>query len=140
MNDGCIFCNVSPDVLVYSGADGIVLLDGPARPGHVLVGIKNHHPDLHDVPPEEAAAMMRLAVRTSKAIVQLTGAAKTYVVAVGDKDRHFHVHLLPKMDGDPSLGPHVFSGTGWASFLPPEPNASEVQKIQNSLAAALRDR
>lgn len=82
--------------------------------------------------------MMRLAVRTAKRIVSLTGAQKTYVVAIGDKDRHFHIHLIPKMAGDPSLGPSVFSATGWASFLPSDVDDSAVRQVVEQLGQALR--
>ena len=81
---------------------------------------------------------MRLAITTSKEIVDQTGAEKTYVVAVGDKDRHFHVHLIPKMADDPSLGPHVFSEKGWASFLPAELDEEEHQHIVEELGRSLK--
>lgn len=138
MSEECILCNPAPDALVYRGDDGVVLVDGPCRPGHILVGIKGHHPDLHDVPADEIASMMRLAVSTSKKIVAETGAQKTYVVAVGDKDRHFHVHLIPKMASDPSIGPHVFSEKGWASFLPTEIDEEEHRRIIEELRRSLK--
>ncbi len=139
MAEKCIFCEPDPEALVFDGEDGIVLIDYPARPGHVLVGIREHHPDLHDVLPEEVAAMMRLAIETSRQIVSLTGAEKTYVVAVGDKDRHFHVHLIPKMGSDPSLGPYVFGSESWASFLPSEVDAEEMKGITSALARSLSE-
>ncbi len=138
MVDKCILCEPAPEALVYHGDDGVVLVDGPCRPGHVLVGIKGHYPDLHDVPADAIASMMRLAVRTSKEIVTRTGATKTYVVAVGDKDRHFHVHLIPKMAADPSLGPHVFSEKGWASFLPAKLDEQEHRRVIQELTRSLR--
>ncbi len=138
MSEKCIFCEPDPEALVFSGKDGIVLVDYPCRPGHVIVGIREHRPNLHDVDPDEAAAMMRLAIAAAKRIVQITGAEKTYVVAVGDKDKHFHVHLIPKMASDPSIGPNVFSeDKGWASFLPPKVDEAEMKLITDELANSL---
>src|SRR5687768_4300182 len=104
MTDKCIFCDPAPGAVVYSGPLGTVLLDDPIRVGHVLVGIKEHRPNLHDVSPEEAGGLFQLASLVSKLVVSSTGAEKTYVVAIGDKDKHFHVHLIPKMSDDPPLG------------------------------------
>ena len=137
MSEKCIFCDPDPEALIFSGEDGIVLLDYPCRPGHVLVGIREHHPNLHDVQPDEVARMMRLAISVAKEVVALTGAEKTYVVAIGDKDRHFHVHLIPKMASDPSVGPYVFGEKGWASFLPPDVDKKELQRINNALGQSL---
>lgn len=139
MSEECILCNPAPEALVYSGDDGIVIVDGPCRPGHVLVGIKGHYPDLHDVPEDEIANMMRLAVKTAKKIVNETSAQKTYVVAIGDKDRHFHVHLIPKMATDPSMGPAIFSEKGWAAFLPTEINEDEHQRIIREVGRFLQN-
>jgi diadenosine tetraphosphate (Ap4A) HIT family hydrolase len=139
MTEHCIFCEPTPGAVVYSGPMGTVLLDDPIRLGHVLVGVKSHRASLHDVPPDEAAELFRLASLASRLIVSSTGAEKTYVVAIGDKDKHFHVHLIPKMSSDPPLGPHVFSGKGWAAFLPPTVDQSELQKLVNSLRRSLTE-
>lgn len=139
MTDKCIFCDPAPGAVVYSGPLGTVLLDDPIRVGHVLVGIKEHHANLHDVSPEEAGGLFQLASLVSKLVVSSTGAEKTYVVAIGDKDKHFHVHLIPKMSDDPPLGPHVFSGKGWAAFLPPDVDQSELQKLVLALRRSLAE-
>ncbi len=140
MSNECILCSPQPDALIYCGDAGVVVIDGPCRPGHVLVGIRGHYPHLHSAPPDEVANMMRLAVNVSDTIVHDTGAEKTYVVAIGDKDKHFHVHLIPKMAGDPPLGPHVFGGNGWASFLPTELDAQEHSRIVQAIRTALTGR
>ena len=137
MNDQCIFCTVNDGALVYRDNDGIVIIDDPVRPGHVLVGSRVHGEALHDLSAEDAAAVFRLANRVSRSIISLTGAAKVYVAAVGDKDKHFHVHLLPKMQADPNLGPHIFGPTGWISFLPPSPDGVELDRVNHGLRRAL---
>jgi diadenosine tetraphosphate (Ap4A) HIT family hydrolase len=137
MTEHCIFCNANQDAVLHRGEDGIVLLDDPVRAGHVLVGSRVHGESLHDLSPDDAAALLRLANRVSKAIVALTGAAKVYIAAIGDKDKHFHVHLLPKFDGEPNLGPHVFGPNGWTSFLPSQPDAGEVERTNDAIRNAL---
>ena len=137
MADQCIFCNVKDGALIHQDEDGVVILDDPVRPGHVLVGSRVHGESLHDISAEDAAAVLRLANRVAKAIVSLMGAVKVYVVAVGDQDKHFHVHLLPKMEGDPNLGPYVFGPQGWISFLPASPDAGELGEVNQGLRDAL---
>ena len=137
MTEECIFCNVKEDALIYRNEDGIVILDDPVRPGHVLVGARVHGESLHDISPDDAAALMRLANQVAKCIISLTGAAKVYVAAIGDKDKHFHIHLLPKMEGDPNLGPYVFGGNGWISFLPASPEQTDLNRVNQGLRKAL---
>jgi len=138
MSDRCIFCDVTDDAVVYRDHNGIVLLDDPIRPGHVLVGARVHGESLHDLTAEDAAGVLRLANRVAKAIVSSTGAAKVYVAAIGDKDKHFHVHLLPKFNGDANLGPHVFGASGWAGTLPAVDSA-ELGRVNDALRRGLRD-
>ena len=92
---------------------------------------------LHDISAEDAAALMRLANRVAKSIVSLTGATKVYIAAIGDKDKHFHVHLLPKAEGDPNLGPYIFGANGWISFLPASPDFAEVDRVTQGLRKTL---
>jgi diadenosine tetraphosphate (Ap4A) HIT family hydrolase len=138
MTVGCIFCNVTDDALVCRGADGIVILDDPIRPGHVLVGARTHGESLSDISEDDAAAVLRLANRVAKVIVAETGAAKVYVAAVGDKDKHFHVHLLPKMQADPNLGPYIFGEKGWMSFLPSAVDGLAVRRVSDAIRTAAR--
>ena len=137
MTDQCIFCDVKDSALIYRNEDGIVILDDPVRPGHVLVGARIHAENLQDLSAEDAAAVLRLANRAAKSIVSLTGALKVYIAAIGDKDKHFHVHLLPKLEGDPDLGPYVFGTNGWISFLPSSPDTSELDRVSQGIHTAL---
>ena len=140
MAEGCIFCNIKEGALVYRDDDGIVIFDDPVRAGHVLVGARAHATNLHELTSDDAAGLFRLANRVAKHVVSLTGASKVYLAAIGDKDKHFHLHLIPKADNDPNLGPYVFGTNGWISFLPLTPDAEQVAAIrvelQNSLEAS----
>jgi diadenosine tetraphosphate (Ap4A) HIT family hydrolase len=139
MSERCIFCEVAEDAVVYRDHNGVVILDDPIRPGHVLIGARAHGESLHDITAEDAAGVLRLANRVAKAVVSLTGATKVYVAAIGDKDKHFHVHLLPKFDGDANLGPHVFGEHGWAGSLGASASAAEFARVNDALRRALRD-
>jgi diadenosine tetraphosphate (Ap4A) HIT family hydrolase len=107
------------------------------RPGHVLVGARSHRESLHDLTPDEAADVLRLANEVATAVVGFLGLEKTYVAAIGDRDKHFHVHLLPKAATDPGLGQFVFGEDGWISFLPPSPDSLEVERVATAVRRAL---
>lgn len=133
MNDTCIFCDANEESLVLKTEDGIVVLDDPVCPGHVLVGSRTHHEGLADLDAVDAAAMMKLANRVSKIILEETGAQKVYVAAIGDKDKHFHVHLVPKHEGDPNLGPYIFGAKGWIGFMETPVDRSAVASISEAI-------
>lgn len=133
MDSACIICNPSPEALLFRNELGVVLLDDPVRVGHVLVGAPEHASSLHDSAPASAASMMRLAAEVAATIVRETGAAKVYVAAIGDKDHHLHVHLVPRYDEDESLGPFVFGDAGWAGTFADDPAAVSAEELRSIL-------
>lgn len=133
----CIFCNPDPANLILTSARGIVLLDDPVRVGHVLVGATVHEDGLHSLPPDKAADTMSLAAEVAREIVALTGAEKVYVAAVGDKDKHFHVHLIPRYKDDAGLGPHIFGGKGWVGTLGQDPAKGDEAEVRSRIADSI---
>lgn len=129
----CIFCNVEEDKLLLNTLEGFVILDYPVCPGHVLVGSRTHGSTLSDISEDDAAALMRLSHKVAKKIVSETGAEKVYIAAIGDKDKHFHIHLLPKMESDPNLGPYIFGNEGWVSFMDTEIDPVKLEKTNNAI-------
>lgn len=111
----------------------MVLLDDPVRTGHVLVGASVHADGLHAISAEVAADVMSLARDVAATIVAETGAEKVYVAAVGDKDKHFHVHLVPRYADDPGLGPFIFGDSGWVGSLPADPSTAGWPQLLESL-------
>lgn len=108
--ENCIFCRIAngeiPSRTVYEDGRFRAILDlGPATKGHALILPKEHYEDLFAMPEELAAEAMKLAKRLAgiqkerlKAdglnLVQNNGAA------AGQTVRHFHIHLIPRYEGD----------------------------------------
>src|SRR5690606_30692452 len=75
------------------------------NPGHVLVATRRHAENLLDVTAEEAGAALQTARRVARAAqaafapAGLTGLQANGAVA-GQTVRHFHLHVLPRHDGD----------------------------------------
>lgn len=108
--DDCIFCKIAageiPSRTVYEDELFRVIMDiEPAEKGHCLIIPKNHFDDLFTLGEEEATKMMPLAKKIAtkmKAalscdglnIVQNNGEAANQTV------KHFHLHLIPRYNGD----------------------------------------
>ncbi|GAA3939221.1 hypothetical protein GCM10023085_20860 [Actinomadura viridis] len=132
--EDCIICSPAPGSLLLRESRGVVLLDDPVRVGHVLVGASEHVDGLHDLPPAVAGDVLSLAADMAAEIVGLTGAEKAYVAAVGDKDKHFHVHLVPRYAGDAGLGPHIFGSSGWVGTFGSDPSAVTAEDLHARLS------
>jgi histidine triad (HIT) family protein len=122
-----------PAVKVYDDAQTLAFMDiNPASRGHTLVICKDEYPDLLSLPPEVLVAVARTTQRVAQAIsaalhpdgvsvVQNNGSAAGQVVF------HYHVHLIPRWDGDRVLRP-------WQ----PQPTDSEaLRALAEQIRAAL---
>lgn len=98
-----------PSVAIYSDARTYAFLDiSPASRGHALVIPRDAYPDIFALPPDLLAAVAQTVQRVALAIraalrpdginiVQNNGAA------AGQTVLHYHVHLIPRWDGDGAL-------------------------------------
>ncbi|MGH2656584.1 MAG: HIT family protein [Actinomycetota bacterium] len=117
----CIFCSIvsgeAPAVRVYEDEDVLGIMDvHPATRGHVLVIPRKHSIDLSVVRPEDARAVMDAAVKLAGMIRQaLRPDGVNLFVASGQAAWqtvfHFHLHVLPRYDGDSLVQP-------WSSEQP----------------------
>jgi histidine triad (HIT) family protein len=107
----CIFCKIVagelPATVVDEDEHTIAFMDiSPATRGHALVIPRIHTRDLLSIDPAELAgvigAAQRLAARAKRClsadginVINSCGAAAWQTVF------HFHVHVIPRYDGDP---------------------------------------
>jgi diadenosine tetraphosphate (Ap4A) HIT family hydrolase len=73
----------------------------PAYLGYLFVETRRHVAELGDLTDEEAAALGRLVARLSSALVRAGGADHVYAAVIGDRARHFHLHLVGRHPGTP---------------------------------------
>lgn len=108
--DSCIFCAIAahqqPAEIVYEDERTMAFLDiNPANPGHTLVIPKRHAATLFEIDEEDAAAVMRTAVRVARAIRAALAPDGLNLVqsngrAGGQEIFHLHVHVIPRWVGD----------------------------------------
>jgi histidine triad (HIT) family protein len=106
----CIFCEIvagrAPARVVDEDERTLAFLDiFPLTAGHTLVIPKQHAADLLDAPPDDVAAVARMAQRVATRVrdelgapginlLQATGAIALQTVF------HLHVHVLPRYPDD----------------------------------------
>lgn len=111
MADECLFCRIVtgelPATIVAEDERTVAIMDiSPATLGHVLVIPRRHCTDLHDIDPEDLAAVavtaQRVAARARDRLgavgvnlLQSSGAAAWQTVF------HLHVHVIPRYAEDP---------------------------------------
>lgn len=136
--DSCIFCKIAngeiPSSTVYEDDDFRAILDlGPAAKGHTLIIPKEHADDVIDLDESLGAKVVPLAAKLGKAMKVGLGCAGFNLVqnngeAAGQTVKHFHVHVIPRYEGDPVI----------ASWTPGESIAEEREEIAGKIKSALK--
>ena len=111
----CLFCRIVagelPAQRVYEDERTVAFLDiNPSSRGHVLVVPRAHSADLHDIEADDLAACLNTAKHIAGwqrdrlsadgvNVLQSTGRAASQVIF------HFHVHVIPRYEGDGMVNP-----------------------------------
>jgi histidine triad (HIT) family protein len=111
MAEDCIFCKIVagelPSETVQEDQHTVAFMDvNPWTRGHALVIPRNHSPNIYEVGDEDlrhtAIAAKQLAVRVKERLrcdgVNLLNASEP---AAWQSVFHFHMHVIPRYDGDP---------------------------------------
>jgi histidine triad (HIT) family protein len=113
----CIFCKIAageiPATVVAEGEHAIAFMDlSPATRGHVLVIPREHAEDLLTVPVEDLEACAALAQKIAGRQLEVLGADGVNLLnscrpAAWQTVFHFHIHVIPRYEGDPLRLPWV---------------------------------
>jgi histidine triad (HIT) family protein len=115
--EDCLFCKIVagelPAQIVDSDERTASFMDiNPATRGHALVVPRAHARDLHEVSTEDLAACAVAAQRLAARAAQRLGADGVNLLnsvgpAAWQTVFHFHIHVIPRYDGDPLRLPWV---------------------------------
>ena len=107
----CIFCRIAagelPATIVAEDERTIAFMDiRPATRGHALVIPRAHATDVHDIDPEDLAAVAVAAKRLAARMLDALGADGVNLLnssgaAAWQTMFHFHLHVIPRYAGDP---------------------------------------
>jgi histidine triad (HIT) family protein len=98
-----------PAAKVYEDDWTLAFLDiRPAARGHTLVICKEEYPDLLETPPDLLAAVARTTQHVASAIKEALSPDGFNIVqnngsAAGQVVFHYHVHIIPRWDGDKKI-------------------------------------
>lgn len=99
-----------PAARVYEDEQTLAFLDiGPASRGHTLVICKQELPTLLDLPPDLLAAVAYTVQRVARAVMDTLQPDGLNILqnngaAAGQTVHHYHVHIIPRWEGDRALG------------------------------------
>ena len=106
----CVFCKIAsgqiPSACVLEDATAFAFLDiGPLAEGHVLLIPRKHYHTLDELPPDEAAKLLRHLPALVKAAKEAVGAQGVNVLqnngkAASQEVGHVHFHIIPRRSGD----------------------------------------
>lgn len=98
-----------PAIRVYEDDATLAFMDiNPAARGHALVIPKDEHADLFSIPPETLAAVARTVQRVALAMREVLRPDGVNIIqnngaAAGQTVFHYHVHIIPRWEGDNAL-------------------------------------
>lgn len=144
--DDCYPCRWNAVLDELPPRERIVVHDGwrlvhafnTSLPGWLVVVPLRHVESFAELSRDEAAAFARLARASSRALEDVVGCAKTYVMLIGEEKgfAHLHAHVVPRMPDIPDdlKGTFVFRLLG----VPEQEWVSEDER--DRLAQELRAR
>jgi histidine triad (HIT) family protein len=113
----CLFCKIVagelPGAIVDEDERTVAFMDiNPATRGHALVVPRRHAKDLLEIEPDELAATAIAAQRLAARVPECLGAAGVNLLnacgsAAWQTVFHFHIHVIPRYEGDPLRLPWV---------------------------------
>jgi histidine triad (HIT) family protein len=107
----CLFCKIVdgeiPSERVDEDARTVAFMDiNPATRGHALVIPRRHAANLLEIDAEDLSATMAAAQRLARTVSERLGADGVNLInscgpAAWQTVFHFHVHVIPRYEGDP---------------------------------------
>src|SRR3954467_2296009 len=138
----CTFCELirgAAEVSIcHEDADSIAFMDiQPVNNGHILVVPREHHESLLDVPQELGIHLFKVTMRLANAMRRVTGCDDMNIVvnsgaAAGQDEPHYHVHIIPRREGDGFAINLPFDGSSM-------PDRTLLDAVAVQLIAAMRD-
>ena len=113
----CLFCKIVagelPATVVVESERALAFADiNPATRGHTLVIPRVHAEDVQDIAGADLAATIELAQQVARAALKRLGAEGVNLLnssgaAAWQTVFHFHIHVIPRYEGDPLRLPWV---------------------------------
>jgi len=115
------------------------LCEPPATWGHTLIVPRVRRRDIWEIEPDEAAAAMSLAHALARVVRDDLGATGVNLrqnsgASSGQDVFHFHLHVVPRYEGDTVLPGCVWGAPPWQ---PPEGGEAERRRVADTIRSGL---
>jgi len=137
--EDCVFCKIVkgdlPCFKVFENDRVLGFADiNPVSMGHCLVVPKVHAENLMEISEEDLFAVHRAARSIAIAIKEILGPAGIACVQLNGREvnqvvMHYHLHLIPRVEGGPSLPVCEWEPGGW--------EMDEIGRIAAKVASAM---
>jgi histidine triad (HIT) family protein len=129
----CLFCGIVagtiPSETIDSDERTVAFMDiNPATAGHALVVPRRHSADLLEIGEDDLAATALAAQRLARRMKDVLGADGINLInacgaAAWQTVFHFHIHVVPRYEGDPLKLP----------WVPEAGDSNEIAEVANRL-------
>jgi len=106
----CIFCSIVsgdiPAIKVHEDDQTLGFMDvNPGNTGHLLVIPKEHYRNIFDIPSATAGEIMKVGTKLANALKEALNPDGLNLFQSNESAAfqsifHFHLHLIPRWDGD----------------------------------------
>ena len=106
----CVFCKIAgreiPSRIIFENDFTLAFLDiFPISQGHTIIIPKNHYSNIEDISDFELSEVYKtvknLAIRIHKNLkIDAYNILQNNFIAAGQVINHFHVHIIPRNEGD----------------------------------------
>jgi histidine triad (HIT) family protein len=123
-----------PALKIYEDHETLAFMDiNPASRGHALVICKHEYPDLFSIPPTTLASTMHAVQQVALALREVLRPDGINIIqnngaAAGQTVFHYHVHLIPRWEGDNAV----------RLWHPNSADQAELRGLAEQLSAAIQ--
>lgn len=138
----CIFCDIvhgAAEVSVcYEDGEALAFMDiQPVNAGHALIVPRRHYESFADLPLDVARHLFDVTMKLEPVIRRVTKCDDMNLVvssgeAAGQDVYHFHIHLIPRREGDGFDVPLPFGGSAM-------PERERLDAMAAQIISAMRD-
>lgn len=114
----------------------VVHCNNTALPGWLVLVARRHIAAIDELTEEEAVELGALLRVVSRALKEITGCLKTYVIQFAEMEehRHVHFHVIPRMADQPENR----RGTGISGYLGVSESERVSEERMNEIAVGVR--
>jgi len=146
----CPFCDLIRGAgevsMCYEDGDVVAFMDiQPVNPGHVLVVPRTHYESLEDIPHTLATHLFEVAMQLAPVVKHVGNADGLNILvnsgaAAGQDVFHYHVHVIPRNQGDGFDIPLPFAASQMPDRTVLDANAARIIAALRDPVAMRRDR